>query len=290
MPEYIHQSVDISHATLNSEHTAFYGLSIHLSMDGLSFCVLDISEQKYIALLSYKCQSIQEPEGICKALEQIINKTPWLRRTFQNTVVVAETPYSTFVPKVLFEKKAALNYLQFINPPTDHFTILTDNLTNLDAVTVFGISDNLIHCLSNWFNVSKIHHLSSVLTESLLLNYKNKLEEPKIFVHIRRQNFDLIIMANQKLRFFNTFHYRSKEDFAYFLLFAIEQSGLNPEFSELIFLGEILKVSEMYEIAHRYIRHLSFIKSVDRVTYSPAFQEIPLHFYYSLLNVQLCEL
>lgn len=290
MPEYIHQSVDIGHVTLNTEHTAFYGLSIHLAMDGLSFCVLDITEQKYVALLSYKLQSLQEPEGLCKALDQVVNRTPWLTREFKNTKIVIETPYYTLIPSALYQKESTETYLQFVNPPPRNFRFSTDHLPNLDAVTVYGISENLIQNISNKFIVTSFHHFSSVLIESLLMNFKNKLEGPKVFVHIRRQNFDLIIMANQKLRLINTYHYRTKEDFAFYLMYALEQSGLNPEFVELIFLGEILKESELFEISQRYIRHISFIKNINWVKYTPPFEEVPLHFYYTLLNLQLCEL
>lgn len=290
MPEPLHQVVDIDHSTLNTEHTSFYGLSIHLAVDGFSFCVFDPREQKYLALQSFKFQRIIEPEALCKLMEPTIKTHPWLSRTFQHTLVIVETPYNTLIPKAIYQPATIKDYMNFMNPVPDNYAVLADQLPNLDAVNLFGLSETLYQYISNKFKISGIHHLSSALIEGILLNFKNRLEEPRVFAHIRKEYFDLVITHENKLLFFNTFHYKSKEDFAYYVLYALEQFGLNPETTELVFLGEILRESGLYEISERYFRFISFIRNINWVNYTPEFEGVALHFYYPLLNLQLCEL
>jgi len=70
-------------------------------------------------------------------------------------------------------------------------------------------------------------------------------EEKQVYAHFDRDRFELVIVQNQKLLLFNSFEYKTREDFIYYLLFAAEQLSLNPEFFKLHLLGDISEESEM---------------------------------------------
>ncbi len=78
------------------------------------------------------------------------------------------------------------------------------------------------------------------------------------FCTSQNQAFDMLVLTDQKLRFFNTFRFNTKEDFIYFLLFAMEQQHLNPERTPVQFSGAIEAGSEIHAICERYIRHIQF--------------------------------
>ena len=56
-------------------------------------------------------------------------------------------------------------------------------------------------------------------------------------------------------------------DFIYYLLFTSEQLQLNPETLNLIFIGKIKSEDELYKIAYKYIRHVSFGDRNDNYIY-----------------------
>ncbi|RYZ15691.1 MAG: DUF3822 family protein [Sphingobacteriales bacterium] len=84
-------------------------------------------------------------------------------------------------------------------------------------------------------------------------------DERQVFLHIGSERFEMIVVQNQKLLLYNSFEYRTKEDFIYYLLFASEQLSLNPEQFRLQFLGNVDKEHELFQIAYKYVRDVSML-------------------------------
>ena len=99
-------------------------------------------------------------------------------------------------------------------------------------------------------------HSNSVLVEKLL-DFSINNDEIQVFVHFEVQKFQIVIVQNQKLLLFNNFDFQTKEDFIYYLLFTAEQMNLNPEHFKLQFLGDIRPDGDLFEIAFKYVRHVS---------------------------------
>ncbi len=290
MSQNIHLSKSIFDKALNIEATKDYRLSIQVSTDGFSFCVLDTTRNKYSGLENYEFQDVRSPLVLEEALKVIIKGSQWLSKDFQGIKIMFESPQMSLVPKPLFDAGQAPEYLRF-----NHFTdaddkIFHDHLHNLDAINVFSVPGNIAKLLNQFFPGIRINHFSSALIESLLIRNKNYGEGNMIFVNVRKQWLDIIVLNGRKLLFFNSFQFRTKEDFAYYLIYVIEQLNMNPEKVELELMGEILKISDIYDITFKYVRNLKFINRSEEYSYSYVFDETPGHFYYNLLNLQRCEL
>jgi hypothetical protein len=87
-----------------------------------------------------------------------------------------------------------------------------------------------------------------------------------------------------QLIYCNAFHFMTPEDIAYYLIFVFEQLNLNPEEVGLTLLGNIDRYSPVYDLLFRYIRNIEFAGRNESFGYSYLFNEIPDHFYYSLLS------
>ena len=55
--------------------------------------------------------------------------------------------------------------------------------------------------------------------------------------------------------------------FIYYILFTAEQLNLNPETLNLVFIGDITEDDEIYNIAYKYIRNISFGNRNDDFEY-----------------------
>jgi len=99
-------------------------------------------------------------------------------------------------------------------------------------------------------------HANSILVSKLLDVSKNN-EERKMFVHVSESHFELMVIQNQKLHLYNSFEYKTPEDFIYYLLFTAEQLHLNPENFKLELLGTITESDAFYQMAYTYIRNVS---------------------------------
>ncbi len=286
----IHQSKSSFDKALTKEATKDYSLSIQVSLDGFSFCILDSTRNKYSGIEGYDFQDMQTTQLLADAVHGIISNSDWLRKKFGQVKIIYESQQMSLIPKPLFNKKFAAGYLRFNHMTDASDEIFFDHLPNLDAINVFALPGNLRSIVKKHFRGIQINHFSSGLIEALLIRNKNFDEGHMIFANVRKQWLDIIVLNGRKLLFFNSFHYLTKEDFAYYLIYVIEQLGMNPEKVQLVLMGEILKISEICNISYKYVRHVDFIRRSEEYGYSYIFDDIPEHFHYNLLNLQHCEL
>ena len=99
----------------------------------------------------------------------------------------------------------------------------------------------------------------------------------------------MVYYKSSKLQYYNLFRYKTKEDFIYFLLAALEQIGLNPERAQIVLSGAIEKDFQLYEMIFRYIRHSDFIEKNQAFEYAHVLDEVKYHQFYSLYNILQCE-
>ena len=106
------------------------------------------------------------------------------------------------------------------------------------------------------FGTFDYKHANSVLVQKLLEVSKNN-DERKMFVHVSDTHFEIVIIQNQKLQLYNSFDYKTPEDFIYYILFTAEQLHLNPESFKLELLGKITEDDALYAIVYNYVRNVT---------------------------------
>jgi len=290
MPHRVRKIVSTFDKALNIEASKYCRLSIQHSQDGFSFCVFDIIRNKYCGIEVYEFQNVSSVIVLNKILREIIQTNDWLKAEFEKTEIIIESPKSTLVPVALFDHNHVADYLKLNHPPELGELIGNDHLRQLDAENIFSLPETLVTTFREYFPGAGIHHFSSSLIESLLIRHKNLDSNPIVFTNVRKSWLDILVINKGKLKFFNSFRFKEKEDFVYFLIFVFEQLNLNPENIELKLMGEIPKVSPFFELTFKYIRNVGFVERSNGSLYSYIFDEIPGHYYFNLLNLQHCEL
>ncbi len=290
MPYRVNLSTDNFDKALDKEASQYYGLSIQLSLDGFSFCVLDPQQKKFLGIQSYEFQNVTNYNQIGKALDELIPTINLLNLSYESIKILFETHKSVLVPKAFSDTGNLTDHLR-LSHQIEHTEITSDDyLPVLEARNVWAFPTIIHDTLLKYFASAAIHHHASVLIETLLALNKNRDEGANVYVYVRKKWFDIVVINGNKLMFFNSFKYQAKEDFIYFLIYVIEQLEMNPETVQLTFLGEILKLSQIYDIANKYVRNTGFGNRPMDFKFSYVFDEIPGHFYFNLLNHYRCEL
>jgi hypothetical protein len=272
------------------DSTRSFHLTIRLSPGGFSFVIFAADKQKYIGLEVFKFNTPADDVKYASLLDEIIMHRQWIAYPYQSVIVIVDHISNALIPSPLFDEKEKGTYLAFNQPYRDNSRIAVDNLKNADAKNVYYLSNPLVAKIKELWANADIVHLSSVLIESLLLTNKNKGFEDKVFVNVRDQIFDLVVLRDEKLYFYNQYKFNTKEDFLYFLLFSMEQLRLNPEITEFIYSGLIDKDSPLYELAWHHIRNSRFIARNENFKYSYVLDDIQSSQYFILFNAQQCEL
>lgn len=290
MPHKVLLSASKFDKALFKEATANYKLSIQLSLDGFSFCILDAERNKYLGIEVYSFKDVITPLVLNNILNELIPKTDWLNLSYNKISIIYECPKSTLIPNPLFDVHHMADYLWLNHYQDFGEKILYDRLTNLGAVNIYAMPDIIIHTLQHFFPGARIHHFASPLVENLLILNKNRDEGFKIFTSVRKAWFDIVVLNGKNLIFINSFKYNAEEDFVYFLIYVMDQLNLNPEKTELTLFGEITKISALFELTFKYVRNVNFGKRIQDYEYSYVLDEIPEHFYFNLFNLHHCEL
>ena len=232
-------------------------LSIQLSLNGLSFCILKKDTNTITTLKEFEFERKLNPLELLDKLKGLFNSEDLLKNDFDKVCIIHDNELLTLVPKPLFREDALADYLKFNSKILKSDFITYDTVLLSESMCVYVPYVNVNNYLIDKFGGFTFKHVSTVLIESILQLEKNT-ENPKVYVNVSINHFELIIVEHAKLLFYNTFEYTTKEDFIYYILYTAEQLKLNPEVFNLVFIGDVNKDDAFYKIAYRYIRHVDF--------------------------------
>ncbi len=241
----------------------FHKLSIQVSLNGLSFCIVDTISNTIENQDSIVFEEERSPYGLQKGLLALFEKHKIVEKQFSEVIVVHRNKLFSLVPKSLFEASETANYLKFNTKILANDHIAYDELENYDIVNVYVPFVNVNNYIYDLFGEFTFKHSGTVMVESLLSSQNNSLT-PTCFVHIAHNQMEVTIMAQKKLVLYNSFDFNSKEDFIYYLLFTFEQLQLDTEKIKLNLFGDIEEGDTIFNICYEYVKHISiFVPSIS---------------------------
>jgi hypothetical protein len=258
-------------------------LSVQVSLNGLSFCVLDVTENTILLLKEETFDTQKNPIELEKLVRDTFNNTPLLREEFKKVNLIHLNNICTFVPKGLYDENNLIDYLKFNTKIFESDFIATDEITSKDIMSVYVPFVNINNYFFELFGSFEYHHASTILLKNLLHQTLNSAT--RLYCNINTDSFELVYIKDGDLNLYNSFEYSSTEDFIYYVLFTMEQLQLDTEIVDFIFLGNIGLEDELYSLAYQYIRNISFgSRSTEFVVRDP--EQKPKYGYnhFSLLN------
>ena len=235
-------------------------LSIHISLNGLSFSIVDLISDEISFYKKHVFTKKTNPKNLLKELKRHFKEIPELNDTFSSVKIIHYNNLSTVVPEVVFDKNNALSYLKFNSQILQNDYVAYDQIFNNECVNIYIPYVNVNNFIFKKFDSFIYNHYSSIILEEVKSNEKNSIK-PSLYLNIDLNHFEIIYFQDNKLIFYNTFDYSAKEDVIYYLLFTIDQLKLNPEKTPLIISGSISIDDEYYEIIYKYIRNVSLYNS-----------------------------
>lgn len=235
-------------------------LSIQVSLNGLSFCILNTESNSVTHYSNIKFDKILNPAETLLQLKDYLGTNKVLQQDFANVHLIHENELSTLVPKSLFDEDNLADYLKFNAKILSNDYITHDELKQGDIVNVYVPYVNINNFLYDAFGDFEFNHFSTLLLNAIFYINKGK-EETTMYASISETHFEIVVVKGNSLILYNTFEYQTKEDFIYYILFASEQLELNPEEFPLVLVGNISENNELYNIAYTYIRHVSIYEN-----------------------------
>ena len=193
-------------------------------------------------------------------VENLNTKELTIQRLLDGFLVIVDNNRNTFVPKDLYQEKNKAKYLDFLGLNDDDSVILADFIELADMYNVYSMSKNDYENAGKSSKNIKFQHASSVLLTSLIKENLERTDDTRVYLNIKDQCFEMMVLKGANLLFDNNFRFKTKEDFLYFLLFSIEQLHLDAGSVPVYFLGMIEEKSKIVEMTSRYVRDIRFKK------------------------------
>ena len=260
----------------DAEKSSHYRMTIQCSLGGLSFALLDAETQTLVALECYQSDLLADSNDLFRTLERALEDKGLNNKSFTSVTFITDNRYCALVPEPLFNEADQAKYLDFAFQVPDAYSIVSERLVSAQCFNVFALPTALKDKLTGkWPNIH-ITHSSSIFVDSILKNEEGN----GVFVNVRNRDFDLLVKKEGKLHFFNNYKFNTKEDFAYFLLFAMEQNGLSGQDTLVRFSGLIRPASDIIDLCGRYVRDIRFVEDPHTLQVSKALDEVPFQYYY----------
>ncbi len=270
--------------TLDINATENYELSVQVSPDDLSFCILDTLRNKFVLLRSY------EPEENSRfdpyRLNEIFKKDDFLIRPFRKTNVITPTSRSTLVPAPLFDNSRKEDFLAFNQNFPEKERILTNKHRYPDIYTIFSLPEGTADLLNSTFPRCVIMHPLKPLFQ--YINFNKRSAGNYIHIHFEKEYLSMVIFDPDELTFCNTFYYKSLSDIEYYILYVLRR--LNIRQNEAVYLsGRTKRDQEVLREMSGYLSNLRFALPQGNYTFSYVLDETELHRYLVLFSAVNCE-
>jgi hypothetical protein len=290
-------AVNLMDESFQPGDTRNYGLAVILDESSVNCCTLDLKRNKFLGLHHFINPGARPQLGQADArlsfrdfLNAVFTDIPWLKNGFKTIKIAFNGKKSTLVPAMLFNPVEKEQYFRFNFRQEDDELIFCDHLMPLDAWNVFTVPGPVMEATQEFFPKSRVIHASSLMIESVWVNYKNRTTAPHIFLHVREQVFDLMIFDGRQMTYFNTFSFLNPEEVTYYLIFVLEQLGFNPETIPLVLLGNVAAGDGLFMLLHQYIRHIETGRRNEAYRYSYVLNQLPPQSFFPLLNFFSCGL
>lgn len=249
-------------------------LSIFILQDGFSFLVTNQFLEP-IVFENIQLRNSQSTGELLKLLKTHITSVFLETKSIKSLEVIYGNAQFSIVPQAYFEESHLPHYLKYSSKLIEGDDFSYDEISSIHANTVYIPFVNINNYLFDIFGSFEFTHVFSGLIDK---SFKKSLSTREyVKVHVSRQLIYLTAFRNQKLLLANAFSFETPEDFAYYILFSIEELELNREELIVEFSGHFFKTEENSALAilSTYLRHISFSNELisSKFDFVEGFQE-----------------
>jgi hypothetical protein len=271
--------------TLDINATENYELSIQVSPDGLSFCLLDSIRNKFVLIRSF------EPEENkyfnTDKISELLSKDDFLTKRYKKVSFLMPSPKFTLVPAPLYDPGKKYEYFKFNHNLEENNIVLVNKANDPDAFLVFSVSKTICDLMNSFYPGVYPYHQIKLLLDHIS-SFKKSVKGNYKHIHVERDFFNLILFNDNVLKFCNSFTYRNISDILYYVLNVFKKLDIKQE-ETIYFSGLTEKYDDLSSGFSLYIRNIKFAEPSGNFTFSYVFNDMELHRFLNLFNLVNCE-
>ncbi len=282
-------SISIIDNSFDVNITTSYFLSIQLSLDGFSFCVLDPISNEYI---QFWHKSIGIHEDTEELIRHELEHNDILMYPYQKVFFSYTSQPHTLIPDSLFDKNQIDQYLDFCfskpNTIKQEQLAFFNKIKMADSWCVFQVPHKIVSLLNKYFPEIQYFCPTIPFIENTLLHASTDSNSCQVHICISRTSFEIAVKKGNSLILHNTFEYQNTKDFLYFTLFVIDQLKLDTHNTKIFLSGAIDKRKDLYNTLKKYIKKVTIAEDTKHFKFASSLKHIDIQTHLNLFNIPLC--
>ena len=207
-------------------------LSILIHQDGLSFYIYDSND--IIDKWYETFESSKNPEEILEAIKEQESKKIQFPKSINQITLFYHHNLYTLIPNSIFKEEHASDYLKYNAHLLKTDVLSNDKINSQNLVITYIAYQNI----NNYFfekygDFTYLHYSSSLLRQE----YTDDIHDVNLLIDLFNNDFYLSVFKRGVVIAHNLFPHQTEEDILYYVMFAIEQYGLDPTDLLLILRG-----------------------------------------------------
>jgi hypothetical protein len=262
-------------------------LSIQAGLGSFSFCISTSSDNTIRAFRHYSFSNAVLQEDILNHTNEILRKDELLRMPFKKTRVIFVSRKSTLVPNEFFKPELLKKLLEFNQPVGELDEIHFNAIDFCDAKHTFALPTYFAGMFADRFN--KVTFYNQATPMLLLLNEIAREDTSHtVIINLNNEFFDIAVMQDKHLKFYNNFLYVNSTDLLYFILYVCQQLEINKEAANFYLTGEQRDKRDLVGEISGYLKNLRTIEQIRDIRFIAALQKIDQSRFATLLNLVKC--
>lgn len=281
-------SLTISKKSISLREDEYKSSTLVLSVSANAF---ELAEFTTSPIHIFKVASWEFPQQVKDIVElndyliQFINEHHLSQKQFRSVYVNWNGNHFTLMPNSFFEPEKAGDLLEFNIGKNPDEIILNNEVEEIKLI--YSIPSEIKNTLDKLFPHHQLKHIG-YSTVKLFFNHF-QLKNADLFLNIHHNNIEIAVKKDKKPLLYNLYSTLSDEDILYYLMFTIEQMGLNPASCKISIAANRETSAEIFTAIKKYVKHVDFAVSDKIFIRKGEMEKIPHHFYFNTFNFLLCE-
>lgn len=266
----------------NKQKTAQYKLSVQFNKFEYGYSIYSISLKKFIVVkFDLIPDKIQDETS---KLAYVFDKESLLKQNYKETAFIYSTPNATLIPEELFneENKEIFYAYNYFLAPGD--SVLHNKIENKKIVSLFAFPEKLKAVLAQNLTKYQIFHQYTSFIESSILAGKQEENKKEVFINLSNDFFLICVVQNQNLIFNNSFHFKSIDDFIYYIHLVLKNLKINYKNIPITLSGNISKKVGTYKVLNQFFTNTKFKEDFPKAAFSKDLK-LDKHYFDNLIYI-----
>lgn len=265
-------------------------LCLELAAQRLRITLLD-PQRRMVWLDEYAQPTLLTDQSLLTYLPALFGAHPLLSYDeFQQVRISVLSPAFTLIPSALYRKEYASSYLALMRghqPPPNELAHAYEHKEGF--VSVFGIDRGVTEFMGEQYPMQPFTyvHQHTTLIQATRAISRQLTSEQNLFLYFEDEFVTVLFRANHELRYCNRFGYKNVQDLTYYVLYVLDELGVDPKAVHAFIYGEITPFAESYISLSRFVPTMSIGSLPPGLNPSPELEELPEHRYLGLQGLCL---